>query len=300
MPFLFRQFSYSKRKREYFLTCTLHPVAQIYPPLGICKVRNGPYSVPPRAVTWRTSASWLIAVTCGIVTFWNAYLAQAADSTAALLFSRQCSSCHTIGKGDLVGPDLKGVTNRRERPWLLRFIRSSREVVDSGDPTAARLFERYKRQRMPDHDFTAAQVEALLEYVSTVNSAAGGIDARSAESSTPADVRQGFDFFVGNARLTNSAPCAACHSIRHPWTGWSTAMTTFAPELSHTYEQYHDKPLATFIRSPCWPRRLEPGATTMLTPGESFALRAFLRDAARYSADAAGDVRNLERRSLPR
>jgi hypothetical protein len=28
------------------------------------------------------------------------------DSQSALLFARKCSSCHTIGRGKLVGPDL--------------------------------------------------------------------------------------------------------------------------------------------------------------------------------------------------
>ena len=216
-------------------------------------------------------------------------------SPPALLFSRQCSSCHTIGKGDLVGPDLKGVTSRRERAWLLRFIRRSQDVVQSGDPTAARLFDRYKRQRMPDHDFTAAQIDALLEYVSTVK--VDVAETRSAESASDADARLGYDLFIGKARLTNSPPCGACHSIRHPWAGWSAAMATFAPELSHVYDQYHDKPLAEFLRSGCLPRPPAASLTDTFTRGESFALRAFLRDAARRSAAAPARARSV---ALPR
>src|SRR6185295_5199410 len=107
----------------------------------------------------RRSARWLVsgfaAALCGVI----GLAAQSSPDIAPdLLFVRQCSGCHTIGKGDLIGPDLKGVTARHERSWLLRFIRSSREVIDGGDKAAAALFERYKRQRMPDHDFTPAQV----------------------------------------------------------------------------------------------------------------------------------------------
>jgi len=211
-----------------------------------------------------------------------------SDVPPDLLFARQCSGCHTIGKGDLIGPDLKGVTTRHGRAWLLRFIRSSREVIDGGDDTAAALFERYKRQRMPDHDFTPAQIDALLDYVSSVKTAVA--DARSAENATDADVRLGFDLFVGRVPLTTRAPCSACHSVRHPLAGWTTTMATFAPELSLVYERYQDKPLAAFLRAPCCSRRPDAPVTHVLTPDESFALRAFLRDAARH-ASPPGDAR---------
>ena len=198
------------------------------------------------------------------------------------MFARQCSGCHTIGKGDLIGPDLEGVTGRHERTWLLRFIRSSREVIDAGDKVAAALFERYKRQRMPDHDFTPAQVDGLLDYVSTVKTAA--VDTRSAETAAEADVRLGFDLFVGRVPLTTRAPCSACHSVRHPLVGWTTTMATFAPELSLVYDRYQDKPLAAFLRAPCCARRPDAPVTHVLTPDESFALRAFLRDAAQHAS----------------
>ncbi|MBI4607901.1 MAG: cytochrome c [Candidatus Rokubacteria bacterium] len=33
------------------------------------------------------------------------------------IFQEKCVSCHTIGGGRLVGPDLQGVTARRDREW---------------------------------------------------------------------------------------------------------------------------------------------------------------------------------------
>lgn len=263
------------------------------------KVRRDPPASAPVLLARRIARRLVIGIALSTLAV-TGIASTSPELPPALLFSRQCSSCHTIGKGDLVGPDLKGVTGRRDRAWIVRFIRSSREVVESGDPTAALLFERYKRQRMPDHDFTAAQIDTLLEYVSTVKAAADPAAARAADDSTPADVRRGFDLFVGRARLTTGAPCSACHSVRHPLAGWTTAMATFAPELSLVYEQYHDKPLAAFLRSPCWPRLPDAPLTNPLTPDESFALRAFLRDAARHAAAAAADGRNLEHRPVER
>jgi mono/diheme cytochrome c family protein len=257
-------------------------------------VRSDPHSRSARLLARRIVCRLAVGASLGFIPLGEVALAS-PEVPSALLFSRQCSSCHTIGKGDLVGPDLKGVTGRRDRSWLLRFIRSSQEVVRSGDPTATRLFDRYKRQRMPDHDFTSAQIDALLEYVSTVKLEVA--EARSAESASDADVRRGYDLFVGNAQLTNSPPCSACHGIRHPWTGWPAAMASFAPELSDVYDLYRDKPLVAFLRSGCLPRRRTASVGDALTPGESFALRAFLRDAARRPATAPAHARSVP---LPR
>jgi cytochrome c2 len=44
---------------------------------------------------------------------------------AAATFNGRCTACHTYGKGIKVGPDLKGVTERRKRDWLLKFIHAS-------------------------------------------------------------------------------------------------------------------------------------------------------------------------------
>ena len=53
---------------------------------------------------------------------------------AAATFNKRCTACHTYGKGIKVGPDLKGVTERRKRDWLVKFIHASSVVIKSGDP----------------------------------------------------------------------------------------------------------------------------------------------------------------------
>ncbi len=76
-----------------------------------------------------------------------------------------CSACHTIGKGKLIGPDLKGVTERREEVWLIKFIQSSQTVVKSGDKIAVKLFEEYNKVPMPDNPLTDDEVRQLLKYI---------------------------------------------------------------------------------------------------------------------------------------
>src|SRR4051812_17260754 len=69
---------------------------------------------------------------------------------AKKIFTQRCTACHTFGKGIKVGPDLKGLTQRRPMGWLLKFVRSSQTVIKSGDRVAGQLFREFKRQLMPD------------------------------------------------------------------------------------------------------------------------------------------------------
>src|SRR5258708_9191810 len=72
--------------------------------------------------------------------------ARAAEIEAKRIFGQRCTSCHTFGRGVKVGPDLKGVTARRERPWLLQFIRSSQSLIPARDPIAAALLDQFRKQ----------------------------------------------------------------------------------------------------------------------------------------------------------
>ena len=59
------------------------------------------------------------------------------------IFQSNCAGCHTIGKGTLVGPDLSGVTIRREENWLIRQIKDPDGLVEEKDPVALQLLKEY-------------------------------------------------------------------------------------------------------------------------------------------------------------
>lgn len=80
------------------------------------------------------------------------------------LFKANCSVCHTIGKGKLVGPDLKDVTKRRDEAWILRWVPSSQALVKSGDPTAVKLFQENGGIIMPDAVINADEIKQIVEY----------------------------------------------------------------------------------------------------------------------------------------
>ncbi len=81
------------------------------------------------------------------------------------LFATRCAACHTIGNGDKIGPDLLGVTNVRDRAWLVRMIVDSSKMLEEKDPIATALFKKYKEIRMPPLALPEADVNMLIEYM---------------------------------------------------------------------------------------------------------------------------------------
>jgi protein SCO1 len=81
------------------------------------------------------------------------------------VFRTRCVGCHTIGGGDMVGPDLAGVSTLRESAWLARYLAEPDQVLAEGDPIAAALFARYNRIPMPNLALNSEDVAALLAYL---------------------------------------------------------------------------------------------------------------------------------------
>src|SRR5262245_31748027 len=199
------------------------------------------------------------------------------SAEAAATFNGRCTACHTYGKGIKVGPDLKGVNERRKREWLLKFIHGSSTVIKSGDPTATALFAQFKQQRMPDWiDLSDKQITDILDYL-----AAGGpdikpADERNAETATAEEAETGRKLFFGELRPRYGAQtCAACHTVA----GSGLRGGALGPDLSDVYFKYQDLALSQFLRHPCFVFSTETNAPAerYLAAKESFALKAFLR-----------------------
>lgn len=88
------------------------------------------------------------------------------------LFRTRCASCHTLGAdaGSLaalqrIGPDLAGVTARRERAWLRRWIKEPDRMLAEKDALAVSLYESYKRVPMPNLYLSEVDIDALLGFL---------------------------------------------------------------------------------------------------------------------------------------
>jgi len=199
------------------------------------------------------------------------------SAEAAAIFNQRCTACHTYGKGIKVGPDLKGVTERRQRDWLLKFIHSSSQMIQSGNPTATALFAQFKQQRMPDWtDLSEKQISDILDYLSVGGPEIKPEDERNAETATVAETEAGRKLFYGETRMQHGAPaCASCHTVA----GTGMRGGTLGPDLTDVYVRYQDVALTTFLLHPCFSwAATKPDV--YLTATESFSLKAFLRVAA--------------------
>jgi mono/diheme cytochrome c family protein len=206
--------------------------------------------------------------------------ALAAGFDPASTFEVQCSGCHSVGRGVVVGPDLAGVASRHPPAWLHSFIRSSQGMVKKGDAAARTLFGKFGKV-MPDHDFSDEQIDTLLKFI-----AAGGprppARFRLARTATPAEMARGRALFTGAAALAHGGPpCGRCHSAGdEPWRG-----ATLAADLTRVYERYPDAWLTRALLESRYPL-MSVYRDRPLTDDEAFALKAFLYKASRSGAPA--------------
>lgn len=208
------------------------------------------------------------------------------------LFAQKCASCHSVGKGDRVGPDLKDAHKRREQTWLAQMIKSPNSLLDS-DPVARDLLKKYKNVRMPDLGVTDAQTAALvalIERCSTEPCNLAGVFVPVSKA-TAADVELGRELFVGQTALANDGPpCVSCHTAR----GMDTVVAggTLAKDLIHVFARLGDEGLDAALRSPTFPLMKDIYAKHALSKEEAFALRAFL-SASNRSEERSDDTYSL-------
>jgi protein SCO1 len=81
------------------------------------------------------------------------------------LYVRMCSGCHTIGKGNKVGPDLAGLAERRERDWLVKFLSNPEKMRGEKDPIALDLVAAFPTVRMPGLGISESDANDLIHYV---------------------------------------------------------------------------------------------------------------------------------------
>jgi len=87
-----------------------------------------------------------------------------AKKGKALFASKGCNACHTVGKhGKMAGPDLAGVTERRNRDWLKRWLHNPADLIGS-DSIADAMVVEAKNVKMPNMKLSDSDIEALLNY----------------------------------------------------------------------------------------------------------------------------------------
>lgn len=87
------------------------------------------------------------------------------------LFSKNCTSCHVMGK-QLIGPDLTKIVSRLQKEqgldkkWLLKWIRDNNSLRKSGDKYANIVFQKFNKLEMPQFiNLSNENINDILLYL---------------------------------------------------------------------------------------------------------------------------------------
>jgi len=92
----------------------------------------------------------------------------ASYTDGTYLFKTRCATCHTIGGGEGVGPDLHGVTAKREEKWLKRWIAEPSEMIKEKDPIIMEMMPRYNNINMPNLQLNEGDVDKIIAFIKSV------------------------------------------------------------------------------------------------------------------------------------
>lgn len=206
---------------------------------------------------------------------------QSADAGKAL-FTQRCASCHTVGGGNLVGPDLKGVVDARDPAWLERWIIEPDKMLAENDPIAVELLQTFNGVPMPNMGVTPAEAQSIIAFLAA-SSAAPAAPAPEPAPAAPApaapagDPAIGQELFTGQILLANGGTaCISCHNVSQVGV---MGGGTLGPDLSHVAARYGDAGLTAALTGLPFPTMQGIFVDRPLTEEEVEHLGAYFRQA---------------------
>jgi nitrite reductase (NO-forming) len=88
-------------------------------------------------------------------------LAKVGKTTFA---NKGCVTCHSIGQGVRAGPDLLGVTERRDQAWLKKWLQDPASMLQT-DSIAQSMLAAAKGVKMPNVKLTEREIDGLIHYM---------------------------------------------------------------------------------------------------------------------------------------
>lgn len=221
------------------------------------------------------------------ILFITGFFAHAAGAfEAGEYFQARCLSCHSIGGGDGIGPDLKGVTERREREWVIAFIKNSQELIKSGDPQANELFQKYNNRVMSAFDVSDEEAGYIIDFIEGGDFSKLKSAIKPAMAALPYDIEKGRQLFTGELPLINGgASCISCHAAGTASPDYGGG--TLGPDLVLTsYPSYGDEIFSKAISAINFPTMIPVYKGKKITDDENYYLRSFFHNQSlRYISD---------------
>lgn len=76
----------------------------------------------------------------------------------------KCGMCHKLTDEKLIGPGLKGITDRRTEDWIKNMVKDPTGWVEK-DPDAKKLFEEYNKVPMTHIELSDGDIDNVLAFL---------------------------------------------------------------------------------------------------------------------------------------
>jgi mono/diheme cytochrome c family protein len=216
------------------------------------------------------------------------FAGSAGAQETADYYRQNCLSCHTIGGGRLTGPDLKDVSGRKDRAWLIEFMLAPQRMIDRGDPYALQLLQESRGVVMPQiAGLDRARAEALMDLIDAESAADKSQFAGVQISDRPLtaqDIEQGRRIMLGTRKLANGGPsCLGCHTIKGLG---GLGGGRLGPDLTRVYERLSGrKNLGAWLTAPATPTMAAVFRNHALTAEEILPLIGVFEEAAKNGGE---------------
>ena len=122
----------------------------------------------------RVAKSILLVVSLSMATLF----VQAQDiKEGESLFKSDCSACHGVDRA-VIGPALKGATERHDAEWLVSWVKNSQAMIAAGDEVAVKLFEEHNKMMMPAFpSLSDENIKNIFAYVDEASKPAPAAEA---------------------------------------------------------------------------------------------------------------------------
>ena len=223
-------------------------------------------------------------------------LAATPAEEGSTIFEQKCISCHTVGGGRGIGPDLQGITGLRDRTWLISFITAPDVLVAQNDPIAKQLLQEYGFA-MPNLGVSEDEAASILAYleppslnppadVPTTTPQPALISQPEIPPSSPtANADSGKSLYTGATAFTNGGPaCISCHDVSNVGL---LGGGTVGKDLTVAYTTFGEAAMVSILKTTPFPMMKEIYAARPLTDAEIVGLTAFLKETASTPASQA-------------
>jgi mono/diheme cytochrome c family protein len=185
------------------------------------------------------------------------------EDLAADLYLSRCAGCHTIGEGELSGPDLAPSTGWPAPDLAKAVERMEKNVGPMTDEQVASLVELLKHAEVKQR-LSAARERQVAEMAATLE---------------PASPAAGEELFHGKRAFRNrGVSCSACHRA-------GVRGGTLAADLTDAHARLGEQALISAAENPGFPLMRAAYASYPVTRQEAVHLAAYLKEVGEGAAD---------------